>query len=58
MRTMWRSKGGLLGAGLLALEATGFLTQDAEQVGTTLVDSRNGLNKMSHLVILCTICNP
>ena len=58
MRTMWRSKGGLLGAGLLALEATGFLTQDAEQGGTTIVDACNGLNKMSRLVILCTMRNP
>ena len=37
-------EGGGLGVGLLALEATEFLTQDADPGGTTLVDACNGLN--------------
>ena len=32
-----------------------FLTQDAEPSGTTLVDSRNGFNKLSHLAMLWTV---
>ena len=46
------SEGGRLQGALLVLEATGILIQGAEPVGTTLVDSPNGFNKLSHLVIL------
>ena len=37
------------------LEALEFLTQEAEPSGTTLVDARNGFNKLSRLAILCTL---
>ena len=37
------------GGGLLALEATGLLTQDTDPGGKTLIDSRNYFNKMSLL---------
>ena len=39
----------------MALEATGLLNHDAEPGGTTLVDARNGFNKMSCLVMLWTV---
>ena len=35
-----------------ALEALEFLTQEAEPSGTTLVDARNGFNKLSRLAML------
>ena len=38
-----------------ALGALVFLTKDAEPIGTTLVDERNGFNKMSRLAILWTV---
>ena len=38
-----------------SLEALEFLTQDAEPIGTTLVDARNGFNKLSHLAMLWTV---
>ena len=41
--------------GVLALEATGLPTQDAELGGTALVDARNGFNKMSRLAMLWTV---
>ena len=44
--------GGRLGEGKLALEAIGFLTQDLEPSGTTLIDARNGFNNMSLLAII------
>ena len=46
---------GGLGKGLLALEATGILTQDNEPGGTTLVDACNGFNELSRLEILWTV---
>ena len=38
-----------------ALEALEFLTQEAEPSGTTLVDARNGFNKVSRLAMLWTV---
>ena len=38
-----------------ALEALEFLTQDAELSGMTLVDARNGFNKLSLLAMLWTV---
>ena len=38
-----------------ALEALEFLTQEAEPSGTTLVDARNGFNKLSRLAMLWTV---
>ena len=35
-----------------ALEALEFLTQEAEPSGTTLVNARNGFNKLSRLAML------
>ena len=46
--------GGFVGP-LLALEATGLLTQDADPGGTTLLDAHNGLNEMSRLAMLWTV---
>ena len=40
---------------LRALEALELLTQDAEPSGTTLVDARNGFNKLSRLAMLWTV---
>ena len=37
------------------LRALEFLTQDAEPSGTTLVDDRNGFNKLSRLAMLWTV---
>ena len=37
---------------LRSLEATEFLTQDAEPSGTTLVDARNGFGELSRFVIM------
>ena len=37
---------------MLALEATGYLTQEDETGGMTLVDSRYEFNKLSHLSML------
>ena len=42
---------------LLVLEAKGLLTQDAEPGGTTLIDARNGFNKLVRPVMLCTVRN-
>ena len=39
---------------LMVLGSTGFLTQEAELSGTTLIYVCNGLNKISRLVILLT----
>ena len=39
----------------MALEYTGFLTQDAEPDGTTLVDALNCFNKMIRLEMLWTV---
>ena len=38
-----------------AVEALEFLTQEAEPSGTTLVDARNGFNKLSRLEMLWTV---
>ena len=43
------------GGGLLALEATGLLTQDAEPGDTILVNACNGFNYMSRLAMLWTV---
>ena len=40
---------------MLALEATGILTQDAEPGGTTLVDACNGFNELSCMEMLWTV---
>ena len=40
------------GGGVLSLEATGLLTQDAYPGGTTLVNALNGSNKLIHLAML------
>ena len=50
-----RQKGG--GGVLLALEATGLLTQDADPGGKTLVDSHNGFNDLSRLEMFCMVRN-
>ena len=39
----------------LALETLEFLTQEAEPIGTMLVDARNGFNELSRLTILWTV---
>ena len=44
-----------MGKGGLALGATGILMQEADMVGTTLVDAQNGFNEISHLVILWAV---
>ena len=49
---MQRRKGGGLGGRLLALVATGLLTQDADPGGTTLVDAFTGSNKLIRLEML------
>ena len=38
-----------------ALGDLDFLTKDADSSGTTIVDARNGFNKMSHLEMLWTV---
>ena len=38
-----------------ALEALEFLTHDAESIGMTLVDARNGFNELSRLAMLWTV---
>ena len=38
-----------------ALEALEFLTQEVELGGTTLIDARNGFNKLSRLAMLWTV---
>ena len=38
-----------------ALEDLEFLNQEAEPSGTTLVDARNGFNKLSRLAMLWTV---
>ena len=43
--------------GLLALEATGLLTQEAETGGTALANACNGFNKLIRLAMLCTVWN-
>ena len=51
-----RSKGEDEGGGTQrALGALEFLTQEAEPSGTTLVDARNGFNKLSRLAIMWTV---
>ena len=40
------------GGALRVLEALEFLTQEAEPIGTTLVDARNGFNNLSRLAQL------
>ena len=37
---------------MMALEATWLLTQDADPGGTTLVDSHNDFNELTHLAML------
>ena len=37
---------------MLAMEATGYLTQEDDTGGMTLVDVRNEFNKLSHLSML------
>ena len=47
------AEGGVLGGeGILALEATGLLTQDAESGSTTIVDALNGFNDLIRLAML------
>ena len=46
---------GGLGGAILALEATGLLTQYSEPGGTTLVDVRNGFNELIRMVMLWTV---
>ena len=43
--------GGVEG-GLLVLGATGFLNQEADTGGTTIIDACNGFNKLSRLGML------
>ena len=43
------------GGALRVLEALDFLTQEAEPIGTTLVDARNGFNNLSRLAMLWTV---
>ena len=50
-----RRKRGYCGGGVLALESTGILPQDADPGGTTLVDACNGFNKLICLVMLWTV---
>ena len=38
-----------------SLGALEFLTQKAEPIGTTLVDARNGFNKLIRLAIMWTV---
>ena len=45
------------GGGLLELEATGILTKNVEQGGTTLVDSRNGFSNLVRLEMLWIVNN-
>ena len=54
-KTLQRRKRGDWGEGLLALEAKGLLTQDAEPGGTTFVDAHNGFNKLIYLTMLWTV---
>ena len=46
---------GGLGGNLLALEAIGILTQDADSGGTTLIDAPNGFNELIRLAMLWTV---
>ena len=48
---------GVGGGGVLVLKATELLTHYAEPGGTTLVDARNGFNKISRLTILWKVCH-
>ena len=41
------AEGGGIGGDLLALEATGLLTQDTDPGGTTIIDVHNGFNDLS-----------
>ena len=43
---------------LRALGALEFLTQDVDPIGTTLVDTCNGFNKLSRLAMLWTGSSP
>ena len=43
------------GGTLRALEALEFLTKEADPSGTTLIDARNGFNKLSRLEMLRTV---
>ena len=43
------------GGNLRVLESLDFLTQEAEPIGITLVDSHNGFNKLSRLAVLWTV---
>ena len=43
------------GGTLRALEALEFLTQEAEPIGTLLVDARNGFNELSRFAMLWTV---
>ena len=43
------------GGNLRELESLEFLTQEAEPIGTTLVDARNGFNELSRLAMLWTV---
>ena len=40
---------------LRALVSTGLLTRELDPSGTTLVNARNGFNKLSRLVIMWTV---
>ena len=42
---------------LRALGTLDFLTQGAEPSGTTIIDARNGFNKLSRLAMMCTVRN-
>ena len=43
------------GGTLRALGALEFLTQEADPIGTTLVDARNGFNEPSRLAMIWTV---
>ena len=57
IKTMRRQKRSDLVWDLLALEDTELLTQDADPGGTTLIDSRNGFNKLILLEMLWKLCH-
>ena len=44
-----------MGGVLLELEATAYLTQEAEPIFLMLIDSRNGFNELVCLVMLCAM---
>ena len=49
------AEGGGIGGDLLALEATGILTQDTEPGGTKIIDVHNGFKDLSRLSMRWTV---